>query len=171
VTIPALLIRDEPLERRREERWRVRLGARWLDCRPGVRPLTVLDLSASGFLVEADRTLPIGTCMIVELPDETCKICKIVWSSGNFHGAEFSDPLSASELQGIIDAASVVPLPIALGEPAASDIGLSAQPGSLPDPLTGEDAKFSLTTSARIIVGTAAMLWALLALSLWFAID
>lgn len=171
LTIPALLIADEPVERRREHRWRIRLGAHWLDCRPAIRPLTILDLSASGFLVEVDGALPVGTCLVVELSDETCKVCKIVWSSGNFHGAEFSDPLSASELQGILHMALVVSLAIGKEEPAASDIGISGEPESFLEPLTEEDAKFPLTTSAMIIAGRTAIIYVLLALSVWFAIE
>ncbi len=102
MSISAILTREDPIERRRDERWRVRFGARWLDARLGGRPLSVLDLSASGFLIQIDQALPVGTCIVVEMPDGVCKVCKIAWNSGNYHGAQFSEPLSATELDSLL---------------------------------------------------------------------
>ena len=100
--IPAIMILEKPTERRCGERWRESFSARWLDARPNLQSLSVIDISASGFLIEVDQALMPGTCMIVELPIGVSKICRTVWNSGNYHGAQFSEPLSPAELESLL---------------------------------------------------------------------
>jgi hypothetical protein len=88
MSISALMIREQQAERRREERWRVRFRGRWLDARQGE--------------MHAQRARPVGTCIVVEMPDGVCKVCRIAWNSGNYHGAQFPEPLSVAELDSLL---------------------------------------------------------------------
>jgi hypothetical protein len=161
------LVLEKPVERRREERWRVRFGARRLDARHHAQALTVIDLSASGFLIEVTQALPVGTCMIVELPKGVSKICRTVWNSGSYHGAQFSEPLSTAELESLLSPPPTI-WPVTLELDDATDLG------SLPQEEPDHDAddngeRFSHTTSAWLIAGATAILWALLGFGAWAA--
>lgn len=169
MSISAVLIRENSIERRRDERWRVRFGARWLDAGMGARPLSVLDLSASGFLIQIDQALPVGTCIVVEMPDGVCKVCKIAWNSGNYHGAQFSEPLTVEELDSLLSTRLTI-WPKLVEPIDAAGIATLAQAevvGSEDD----FDGSMPFATSARLIVGAAAILWGLLGAGLWLATE
>lgn len=170
MAIPAILIREEPSERRRGDRWRVRLGARWLDSGPVGQSLTILDLSASGFLLETDQPLSAGSYLIVEMPGEVSKFCKTVWNSGKLHGATFSEPLSETELQDLISSSSVI-WPSFCGGTQATSFVKPADPSSviIYDPRIDEVEKLPFATRMRIIVGVSAALWALIGVGIWLA--
>jgi hypothetical protein len=102
MSIPALLVRDESVNRRHDVRWRVRFETHGLDCGPKAPELKVHNASASGLLLETDQPLQSGTCMIIELPAKVCKVCRTVWNRSKFHGAVFPDPLSMSELRHLV---------------------------------------------------------------------
>lgn len=170
MSIPAILLRENPIERRRDERWRVCFGARWLDARLGGRPLNVLDVSASGFLIRIDQALPVGTCIVVELPDGVCKVCKIVWNSGNYHGARFSEPLSTPELDRML-APNLTTWPAAVELVDAGGIGPLAQDKGQNGADDDVDGRMPFATSARLVAGTAAMAWALLGAGLWLVAE
>jgi hypothetical protein len=170
LAFPAILIREEPSERRREDRWRVRLGAHWLDSGPVGQSLTILDLSTSGFLLETDQPLRVGSHLIVEMPGEVTKVCKIVWSSGKLHGATFSESLSNAELRDLINSSSVVWPSFGVGTNAAA----SEQPADLSskifdDPRIYEDEKLPVAIRLLITFGTSAALWALIGVGIWLA--
>ncbi|MDC8753938.1 PilZ domain-containing protein [Erythrobacter sp. sf7] len=161
------MILEKPAERRREERWRVCFGARRLDARPHAQALTVIDLSASGLLIKVDQILPVGTCMIVELPNSVSKICRTVWNSGNYHGAQFSEPLSTAELESLLSPPPTIwPLTLELDE--ATDLG--SLPQEEPDHDADDNSEpLSQTASAWLIAGATAILWALLGFGAWAA--
>lgn len=170
MAFPAILIREEPSERRREDRWRVRLGALWLDSGPVGQTLTILDLSTSGFLLETDQQLRAGSHLIVEMPGEVTKVCKTVWNSGKLHGATFSEPLSNTELQVLISSGSVVGPSFGGGAHAA----LSKQPADpsseiFDDPSIDDGEKLPVATRLMIIFGTSAALWAIIGVGIWLA--
>lgn len=168
MSLSAVMIREQPTERRREERWRVRFGGRWLDARQGERLLSVLDLSASGFLIQIDQVLSVGTCIVVEMPDGVCKVCRIAWNSGNYHGAQFSEPLSAAELDSLLSPRLTIRLSVA--EPIdAAEIGRLVQKAGHQGSCDDVDGRMPFTASARLIVGTAAILWALFGAGIWLA--
>jgi hypothetical protein len=133
----------------------------------GGRPLSVLDLSTSGFLIQIDQTLPVGTCIVVEMPDGACKICKIAWNSGNYHGAQFSEPLTVAELDSLLSTHRTI-LPKVVEPVDAAAIATMAQAQDV-----GSDADFDgrmpFVASARLVVGAAAILWVLLGTGLWLA--
>lgn len=168
----AVMIREQPADRRREERWRVRFGVRWLDARQGERPLSVLDLSASGFQIEIeiDQVLPVGTCIIVEMPDGVCKVCRIVWNSGNYHGAQFSEPLNVAQLDSLLSA-RLTTWPSAAEPLNAAEIGPLVQGAGHDGSCDDVDGRVPFATGARLIGGTAAILWAMLGAGLWLVAE
>lgn len=170
MAIPAILFLEEPSERRREDRWRVRLGARWLDNSPEGQSLTILDLSTSGFRVETDQLLKVGSCLIVEMPGEVNKICKTVWNAGKLHGAMFSEPLSETELQNLIGPSSVVWPSFANGARVVA-IDQLAVPSSeiLYVQRIGESEKIPVPIRLRIFAGVSAALSALASVGIWLA--
>lgn len=172
MAIQAILLRDEPSERRREDRWRVRLGARWLDSGSEARCLTILDLSTSGFLIETDQMLWADSCLIVEMPGEVSKICKTVWKSGKLQGAIFSEPLSEAELQDLIGSSAVVWPLFGRGARTASSVE-PVEPSSqiVADPHIDDADKLPVAIRMMIIVGSSAGLWALIGASLWWVLD
>jgi hypothetical protein len=170
LSIPAILIREESSERRRDERWRVRLGARWLDCGPDGQALTILDLSTSGFCVEVDQQLKVGSHLIVEMQGGVNKICKTVWNTGKLHGALFSEPLSEIELQDLIASDSAV-LPsfgsgvrvVAVDQPAEQSSEI------IHDLRTGEGTKRQVAIRLMTFAGVSAALSALAGVGIWLA--
>lgn len=168
MTIPATLFPIQSGDDRGAERVRMRFGAVWLDHGPGAHELTVLDVSTTGFLLETDQTLPVKTSLIVELPDGVCKTCRIVWSSGQFRGAVFSEPLSDTELQGII---------FAVRDPLrrlkqvyqfeADDEGEGVEATDLPEPEVRDDERLPFATRGKIILGSTALLWAAIGSLAW----
>ena len=170
LTIPAILIREEPQDGRREERWRVRLAARWLDSGITAQSLTIHDLSYSGFLLETDQPLKIGSCLVVEMPGDITKICKTVWNSGKLHGATFSKLLSDAELRDLISSSSVIWPTFRVRAPAASIEPPIHPSPEIFDELGSDDGeKFPIAIRLMIIIGTSAALWALIGVGIWVA--
>jgi hypothetical protein len=172
MTIPAILFQAPLKDGRGADRVRVRLGAIWLDQQPYAHELSVLDISISGFLLETGEPLPVKTSFIVELPDGVCKVCRIVWSSGRFRGAVFSEALSEAELQNII-VASVARLSrpdehIQQGAPSDHDIIDDWEPRH---EAANDDDKLPFAARVRIIFGSAAILWAVAGSLAWSAIE
>jgi hypothetical protein len=171
LAIPAILNREEPSERRREDRWRVRLGARWLDSRPAGQSLTILDLSNSGFLFETNQSLSAGSYLIVEMPGGASKFCKTVWNCGKLHGAKFSEPLSERELQDLISSSSVVCPPFGGGTHTTSFVE-PADPSleNFEHPRIDEAEKLPFAVRMRIIVGIRAALWGMIGAGIWLTL-
>lgn len=167
MSIPAVIILEKPVERRSEERWRVRFGARRLDARPHEQELTVIDLSASGFLIEVSQALPIGMSMIVELPKGVSKICRIVWNSGNYHGAQFSEPLSAAELESLLSRQPTIrPVTLELDDAAVLGSLTEDELNCCADDHGERPSHFANTW---LTAGATAVLLALLAFGVWAA--
>ena len=170
MTTSALLFREEPVERRRDERWRLRFDMRRPASCHGGRDITVLDLSASGFLFEIDNNLRIGTCIVVELSEDVLKFCKVVWRSCKFHGAQFSEPISAIELNYLLSPPSITaPPPEEDARILTKNIGTYQDRGEALDKDDSEG--LPIGTRARIIAGTTLVLWSLLGGSLWLAVS
>lgn len=171
MSIPAILIRDEPFERRRNERWRVRLGARWLDSGPASQPLTILDLSASGFRIETNQRLKVGSYLIVEMPGGVNKICKTVWNTGKLHGAMFSDPLSEMELQDLIASNSALSPSLTSGvRVIAIDQPAERSSETIHDPRLDEGTKRPVVIRLLILAWASAAISALACVSIWLAL-
>ena len=171
MAIPAILIREQADARRSEQRWRVRLGAHRLDSELSAQLLTVHDLSASGLLFETEQKLGPGSYLIVEMPGKITKICKTVWNSGKFHGATFSDSLSDTELQELINSSPVVWLDFAVATNTAPKETPTQGSQGLPDnSIIDDDDKLPLAIRLMIIIGTSVVLWTLIGISIWLAL-
>jgi hypothetical protein len=168
LTIPRVQIREELHERRRENRWRVQFGARWIDIAPECHFLTIHNLSASGFLFETELPLRTGSYLVVEMPDQISKFCRTVWTSGPLHGATFSEPLSDRELRVLTSASSLVQ-PSFGGRTTSAVIEQSTDP---PLPILDERSladskKFPAVIRWTIFVGASIALWALVGAGIW----
>jgi hypothetical protein len=167
---PAIIIREESLDRRSGERWQVKLEARWLGGGPQPATLTILNVSTSGLLIETEEALKVGSCLVVELPDDICKICKTVWTSGKIHGAAFADGLNDEELQHLISSRPVF-LPSFGNAGSASNGNLQAPTSQLEDNHPTDDGeKLPPSTRIAIIVGATTGLWALIGAGTWLAL-
>ncbi|MGY6552408.1 MAG: hypothetical protein ACXIT4_11005 [Erythrobacter sp.] len=171
MAIPAFLISEEPAELRGAERWRVRLGARWVDSGPAAQSLTILDLSSSGFLMETDQPIKTGASLIVEMSDEVTKTCQTVWNSGKLHGATFLEPLSDVELQGLINSAKVVwPSFGARKEVGSTGKSSNHPPVNFDSLRIDAENKRPAAVGLLMVFGTSAALWALIGLGIWLTI-
>lgn len=172
MTIPAILFEEQPGDNRGAERIRIRFGVSWLDHEPGARELTILDVSQTGFLVETDQPLLAKTSLIVELPNAVCKVCRIVWSSGPFRGAVFSEPLSDIELQELVfevrDPFRRLKKVYQFDQGSDRDLPkkLSSDDGEV-----SEDEKLPFATRLKIILGSAALLWSAIGSVAWVAVS
>jgi hypothetical protein len=165
--ISAVMIRKEQEDRRKGERWLVRIRARWLDAGPDAKALTIIDLSASGFLIETEQPLPVGTSMIVELPTSAPKICRTVWSCGPYHGAQFSEPLNDQELDHLL---SPTPEIWPEGEETEDAFERGLPGGGAARQADDDMASLSPGEKASLIIGATAALWGLIAAGVWLAV-
>ena len=104
------------------------------------------------------------------MPDGVCKVCRIVWNSGNYHGAQFSEPLSVAELDSLLSPRLTI-WPAVVEPVDAAGIGPLIQGTDHDGSCDDVDGRMPFATSARLIVGTAAILWALLGAGLWLAAE
>lgn len=134
--------------------------------------MTILDLSASGFLVETDQPLKVGSCLIVEMPGEVSKICKTVWNSGKLHGATFSEPLTERELQDLIRLNSVV-WPSFGGGAYTASIEQPADPSSeiFDNPHIDEGKRLPGAIRLIIFIGTGLALWTFIGVGIWLLFE
>lgn len=171
MAIPAVLIEEAATERRDAERYRVRIGARWLDSGPVVQRLTIRDLSTSGFLLETDGPLKIRSYLIVDIPGEFSKICMTVWQSGTLHGVTFSEPLSEQQLQNLISLGN-------LGKTVRPQSALSANSEKVSSEMTtsydiayGADERLPVGVAIAVILGMSVSLWSIIIGGIWVAIN
>jgi hypothetical protein len=133
--------------------------------------MTVLDISVSGILIETDLPLPANEALIIELPDGVCKICRVAWGSNRFRGVAFSEPLSETEFQQLVDASVAQPSwhdeHMRQSAPLDHENKVECEPDY--EDVNGID-KLPLATRARIIFGSAAILWAVFGSLTWSAI-
>lgn len=92
----------EPEERRRAARRALRLGIGPMDPESGTEKVTVHDLSLSGALLETSMPMLIGAIFEFELPHAGLVEAEIVWSSGEFYGAQFSLPITPAVLSAAL---------------------------------------------------------------------
>lgn len=79
-------------------------------------PVSILNLSATGMLLETSHPVPIDEILTVDLPRAPDTRAAVVWSSGQLHGCRFAKPLgkatlSAAQLQSAVGAGGIGALP------------------------------------------------------------
>jgi PilZ domain-containing protein len=84
-------------ERRGCGRRELRLGTR-----AGKDPVTILNLSARGMLIESAAVMLIGTKFAVELPYAGLVAAEVVWNRGEFYGCEFDHQISYASVSAAL---------------------------------------------------------------------
>ena len=167
--ITATLIREDLLEPRREPRLCVRLGAQGLDRGANEHPLTIVNLSASGFLLETDQALPHGSSLIIQMPGGVTKICRTVWHEGSRHGALFSEPLNDTELQDLVRAGQMAHShTVAPGPRSVNRIAVA--PGTVEDPADETTAKLPRAARLLLLLGAGSASWGIIGTAMWQAL-
>lgn len=82
---------------RRSHRRALRLGAS-----AAAEPVTILNISKTGMLVESPAPMLIGTTFTVVLPHVGSFVAEVVWSRGEFYGCEFDRPISLAALSAAV---------------------------------------------------------------------
>jgi hypothetical protein len=181
MTLPAIIFRDELDDDRGAERHRIRLGAVRAGIATESYDLTVHDVSASGILLETDQDLSAGLRIEVEFSESLSRQARVVWASNQFYGAKFIVGLSPAELRRIYSASDVVWPNFRSGErPVASSLkqdpnkfNIVATAGSWnnSDASRHDGAdKLPLSSRLKMIVGMAALPWAIISGGLWLAL-
>ena len=91
-----------PKERRRAARRALRLGVGPKDTESGVERVTIIDLSLTGALLETSIPMLNGAIFELELPEAGLIEAEIVWSSGEYYGAQFTLPIAPSVLSAAL---------------------------------------------------------------------
>ncbi|MBW0007252.1 MAG: PilZ domain-containing protein [Sphingomonas sp.] len=91
-----------PKERRRAARRALRLGIGSKDVKSGFEQVTIHDLSLTGALLETSIPMLNGAIFEFELPQAGLVEAEIIWSSGEYYGAQFTLPIAPSALSAAI---------------------------------------------------------------------
>ena len=102
----------EPQERRRAARRALRLGVSGQETGDAVQEVTIHDLSLTGALLETSIPMLVGAIFEFELPQAGLVEAEIVWSSGEFYGAQFSLPITPAVLSAALLRAQPRPSPV-----------------------------------------------------------
>jgi len=68
----------------------------------GTDPVTILDLSLTGALLETSIPMLVGSTFEVELPLAGRVEATVVWSSGEYYGCQFELPIAPSALSAAL---------------------------------------------------------------------
>jgi hypothetical protein len=84
-------------DRRRTARRELKLGAR-----AGSNPVTILNISRIGMLLESSTPMLVGTTFQLELPKIGLLVAEIVWNRDAFYGCEFNQPISFADVSAML---------------------------------------------------------------------
>ena len=93
--ITARLERSQPHDRRSKPRHRLRLGT---NIKATGENASVHDISSTGMLIETTVDLQPLDALEVDLPENGPTEALVMWSSGQFYGCEFKQPLSKAAI-------------------------------------------------------------------------
>lgn len=159
-------------------RFRLRLRAVGDDGEGRERTVVVHDLSASGFLIESDEPLAMGSEIAIDMPGSGKVSAAIVWSRDKFHGGHFRRPISPDAVRRALSESQVVWLN--LSRSSATDRRVTDKPtGSdeidslmrhaavrIPPEFGRANERFSPRTSLLVIAGSSLALWGAIALAI-----
>jgi PilZ domain len=158
-------VEEDPQGRRHWPRKRLRLSVAADVAGQGGNVL-VHDISVSGLLLEAQTALTIGEFFTVELLHDYTASAKVIWSSGNFHGCEFTRQISPGTVSAALlqspPPETTTPSPIPASPPVPRQVSAANH-----DP-ADEPGRGSLSTSARIqiVITITLALWSLIFLTI-----
>jgi len=89
------------VDRRRSPRRALRLGIGPTDFDSG-DPVTILDLSLTGALLETSLPMLVGATFEVELPNAGKIEAAIAWNSGEYYGCQFNLPITPATLSAAL---------------------------------------------------------------------
>lgn len=84
-------------ELRQSKRRELRLGAS-----SAGDPVTILNISSTGMLIESRTTMLIGSTFLVQLPNLASLTAEVVWNRGDFYGCEFDRSISGAVLSAAL---------------------------------------------------------------------
>jgi len=113
--------------------------------------VVVHDLSSGGLLLETAETLRKGSRFELDLPEVGAARATVAWSSGDYYGCQFDKPLSKAALS-----AARLRNPFEPPAVSATDLQENREAAEFVD----DRAPF--TVRMRVILGSAALLWALI---------
>jgi hypothetical protein len=87
-------------EERGADRYRLLIEASADVAEAGTQAVSIHDLSATGFLLESDASLPVGAEISLDIPGAGTGAGDVVWTSGRFAGGQFRKPLASEVLAG-----------------------------------------------------------------------
>ena len=151
-------------DERGAERYRLLLPASAEKPGSGVMDIIVHDLSTSGFLIETQAPLGVGSEILLDVPGAGSVAAEVAWNSGNFFGGQFNAPLSPSAVTAAFAASRVVWPNFTTGS-AADRI----EPPETVQPGAQVDGRHPLPVRLRIITGLSLLLWVPIAGVLWAA--
>jgi hypothetical protein len=98
--------RPPAADRRRSVRRALKLGA---VAGEGAEPVTILDLSLTGALLEMSVPMLVGASFEVELPQAGTIEASVIWNSGEYYGCQFDLPISPAALSAALLQAEAAP--------------------------------------------------------------
>lgn len=161
--ITAHLERSQPHDRRSKPRHRLRLGT---NIKATGENASVHDISSTGMLIETSVKLQPLDALEVDLPENGPTEALVMWSSGQFYGCEFKQPLSKAAISAAFlrssptDAQEVPPKPprkTPVGATAAVDEHQAAESDN-----RRADDRLPLRVRAVAIIASSIILWLLI---------
>jgi hypothetical protein len=111
----------------------------------------ILDLSATGMLIETKADLATFEQLQLELPEVGPTVATVIWNSGDYYGCEFHQPLPTSAVSAAL-----------LRSPFDQTGESSAATAEEADEAELADDRFPLGLRLRVICGSALLLWGLI---------
>jgi hypothetical protein len=96
-----MLAHFEDLEPKDDRRRYLRRGLR-LGSGAGGEPVTILDLSLTGALLETSVPMLVGAIFEIEIPHAGGVEATVVWNSGEYYGCQFELPISPAALSAAL---------------------------------------------------------------------
>lgn len=137
----------------------------------GTQAVSIHQLSATGFLLEAQDDLPVGTEVDLDIPGAGQAQGEVVWSFGRFAGGQFRSPLTPDTLKAARSGSRVV-WPEFVPTSAADRAAEIVEPATVPhsDETVAND-RWPLRKRVQLIVGASMLLWTPVALAIWVAVS
>jgi hypothetical protein len=154
-------------EERGADRYRLLIEASADVAEAGTQAVSIHDLSATGFLLESDASLPVGAEISLDIPGAGTGAGDVVWTSGRFAGGQFRKPLASEVLAGARSASRVIWPDFARRTAAdrTDEAAIAAIAGAAAG--TAPDQRLPIGQRAAFIVGASCVLWTPIALGAW----
>jgi hypothetical protein len=157
-------IEEQSADERGSERYRLRLNSVGQADSSGSSGVTVHELSATGFLIETDAPLTLGSAIAFELPVAGIVRGEIIWASGHYFGGQFHRPLSPDAIAAALGASRVVWPNFT---PSSAEDRDRALPSAPVAPAISIPERLPIAVRTLIISGVSLLLWSVIGGSAW----